>query len=645
MGNDRDTIGRRFYVVAHTHWDREWYRPLEHFRLELGRVVDGVLDALEQDPRFSSFTLDGQAVVLEDYLEVRPHNEHRLRALLAAGRLEVGPSYVLPDEFLVGGEPLVRNLLIGRSVCERFGAAPSPVGYLPDSFGHPLQLPQLLAGFGIETFVFMRGLGDQFDQLGAVFAWQSPDGSEVLAFQQLAAYSNFAALADVEDAQSRVIGIVERFGAVLERAGVRDVLLCNGDDHSPVQPELPSLCAELEQRLPRSEFKIATFAQYVRAARPVNPPVVAGELLGSRLQNVLRGVNSARLYLKQANERAERRLLAVETATAIATLQDGAPFPHQDFELAWRDLLRCQPHDSICGCSCDEVHRDMLVRYEWLERTLTVLQERALSRSAGTTVADEPGSARSVGVVNVLPYPRRGLVELAGAEPVVVELDGFAARTTQLAPALPARPHEGAVIESDRFRVEAMGDGTLAVTNKRTQRRFERLHAIEDEPDMGDLYNFCEVAGHEIWRGERVMTRVLREGPMVWELEISVEGERPAGLDGDFRPLAESVRLAITTIVRLVRGSERIEFQTTIDNLACEHRLRVVFPTEAAAAGPVRAEGQFALVHRPLVAPRPQTEWVEPPDSTQHTLGAVALGPIALLTKGLPEYEARVKLG
>src|SRR5213080_1778112 len=103
----------RYLVVPHTHWDREWYVPFEVFRLRLGTVVDAVLDVLEGDESFRSFTLDGQAIVLEDYLELRPEQEARLRGLLAAGRLEAGPSYVLPDALLVGGEPLVRNLLLG----------------------------------------------------------------------------------------------------------------------------------------------------------------------------------------------------------------------------------------------------------------------------------------------------------------------------------------------------------------------------------------------------------------------------------------------------------------------------------------------------------------------------------------------------
>ena len=601
---------RRFFVVPHTHWDREWYVPFEDFQLRLASVVDEVIDVLESDPSFACFTLDGQAIVLEDYLDARPENEGRLRALLQAGRLDVGPSYVLPDELLVGAEPLVRNLLIGRAVCERFGAAPAPVGYMPDSFGHPLQLPQILAGFGIDSFIFSRGLGDELDDLGVVFRWRAPDGSEVRAFQQLPSYSNFNV--PRADAQTRVEQIAERFGSALARAGVDAVLLCDGEDHRRIRRDLPVLCAELERRLPGTSFTIARYSDYVAAVDPDNLPAHAGELLGSRLQNVLRGVNSARLYLKRANERAERRLLEVETLGALRTLHTREPFPVADFRLAWRRLLKCQPHDSICGCSCDEVHRDMIVRYELLERTISELQRRALGGLAA-------GSA-TAGVVNLLPYRRRGIVEIPGHEPGAIALDGFTARPVEPAPVRAAeQPREGTSIESDLIRVEAAPNGTLTILDKLTGRRFAGLHRLEDEPDMGDLYNFCPVEGAGTWSPQSAETRVLRDGPIVSELEIHAAN--------------------ITTVVRLIDGIRRVEFTTTIDNRARDHRLRVVF--RVGEASDVRAEGQFALVHRPLVADPPRTEWVEPPDPTQHTLGAVAMGRVALLTRGLPEYEAR----
>jgi mannosylglycerate hydrolase len=610
----------RFFVVPHTHWDREWYVPFEHFQLRLASVVDEVLDVLESDPSFPCFTLDGQAIVLEDYLDVRPDNEGRLRALLEDGRLEVGPSYVLPDELLVGAEPLVRNLLMGRAVCRRFGTEPAPVGYMPDSFGHPLQLPQILAGFGIDSFVFSRGLGDQIDEVGLVFRWRSPDGSEVRAFQQLPSYSNFN-VPDA-DAQARIEYIAERFGPALASAGVGDVLLCDGEDHRRIRRDLPALCTELERRFPGTSFTIARYSDYVEAVGSDNLPAYTGELIGSRLQNVLRGVNSARLYLKRANERAERRLLEVETLGALRTLTTGERFPTADFRLAWRQLLKCHPHDSICGCSCDEVHRDMLVRYELLERTAGQLQRRALGAFA-------LGSEATAGVVNLLPYRRRGIVELPGMEPAAVELDGFSARPVELIPKASGaelHPHHGATIESDCLRVEAAPDGTLTLLDKTTGRRFERLHGLEDEPDVGDLYNFCPADGAITWRSESATARILRDGPLVHELEVRVTA-------------GEAVAVMVTTVVRLIDGIGRAEFITTIDNDAEDHRLRAVFPV--ADATDVRAEGQFALVHRPLVPEPPRTEWCEPPDATQHTLGAVALGELALLTKGLPEYEAR----
>jgi alpha-mannosidase len=628
----------RFFVVPHTHWDREWYRPFEHFRLALGRVVDELIDVLERDDAFTSFTLDGQAVVLEDYVEVRPENEGRLRALLAAGRIEVGPSYVLPDEFLVGGEALVRNLLIGRATCRRFGAEPSAVGYMPDSFGHPLQLPQILSGFGLHSFIFSRGLGDQLDEIGVVFRWRAPDGSSVLAFQQLPDYSNFAEMSEPAPAEERIRSILEQFGTALDAAGIDCVLLCNGSDHLPVVSELPRLCSQLEERMPGSSCTISRYVDYVRAVGTVQVPAFEGELLGSRLQNVLRGVNSARLYIKQANERAEQRLLAVETLSALSTLCDGAPFSGPDFQLAWRELLRCHPHDTICGCSCDEVHRDSLTRYESLHRTLSMLQDRALSALSRSDATSGIG----FGVANLLPQRRGGLVEVPGFEPALVELDGWSAQTVELtAAASPRSRFGGSAIENELLRVEAGGDGTLVVIDKERDRRYEGLHALEDELDMGDLYNFCPPPEAQAWHvGEHASARVLRAGPTVSELEVRVEAERPAGLDDEFRPLAATASVVVTTVVRLLRGSDRIEFRTVVENGARDHRLRVSFPV-VDGIGPVRAEGQFALVRRAAGGLRARTEWAEPPDPTDHTLGAVALGPLALLTRGLPEYEAR----
>ena len=556
----------RFLVVPHTHWDREWYLPFEQFRLRLGAVVDGVLDTLESDPSFTTFTLDGQAIVLEDYVEVRPENEARLRALLDAGRLEVGPCYVLPDEILVGGEPLIRNLLLGREVCRRFGVEPSGAGYLPDSFGHPAQMPQILAGFGLRTCLFSRGMGDQIDDVGVLFRWRAGP-AEVVACQMHPHYDNFARLTWYHDAEQRVRGIVDAFGDLLLRAGSDEILLANGSDHLPIEPELPRILAELCETF-GAGFRIGRYDDHEPASEEL--PVYEGELVGSRLQNVLRGVNSARIHLKQANERAERRLLSVETAAALRTLRGDAEYPAADLRLAWRDLLRNHPHDSICGCSCDEVHRDMVVRYEQLDRTLDYVEREALG----------VGSAP----VNTLPFRR-----CRAMDGDLFELDGFSG----------ARP-EPLVTRGPRINLEPIA----------------KLLVFEDEPDIGDLYTFCP--GGSSKPAELVTSR--RDGN-TQVLEHELPGIR------------------IETTIRAVAGLDRIEVTSVVENDAENHRLRVLVRSEA-DADEVRAESQFAVVRRPVLPPPPRAEWVEPPVATAHTLGAVALGPLVVLTKGLPEYQA-----
>jgi alpha-mannosidase len=555
----------RYLVVPHTHWDREWYLPLEQFRLRLGAVVDGVLDTLERDPSFTSFTLDGQAIVLEDYLEVRPENAGRLQALLDSGRLEVGPSYVLPDEILAGGEALVRNLLLGRRVCRRFGVEPSGAGYLPDSFGHPAQLPQVLAGFGIRTLLFSRGMGDELDDVGVVFRWRA-GAAEVVACQMLPHYDNFARLTWYNDAEERVRAIVQHFGEAIRGADRNEIVLANGSDHLPIEPELPEILAGLERRF-GTAFRIGRYDEHAPA--PDGLPVYEGELVGSRLQNILRGVNSARIYLKQANERAERRLLSIETAAALRTLREDAPYPTHDLRLAWRDLLRNHPHDSICGCSCDEVHRDMLVRYEQLDRTMDFVEREALG----------VGGA----LVNTLPFRRRRVVDGG-----IVELDGFSG----------SRP-EPLAIRGKPIDLEPIAD----------------LLEFEDEPDIGDLYTFCP--GGRTTPARLVGSRANGD-TMVLEHELP------------------GVRIETTISARF---PGRIELTSVVENDAEDHRLRVLIRS-AGGADEVRAESQFAVVGRPLVPLPPRGDWAEPPVPTAHTLGAVALGPLLVLTKGLPEYEA-----
>jgi 2-O-(6-phospho-alpha-D-mannosyl)-D-glycerate hydrolase len=634
--------GRRFWVVPHTHWDREWYVPFEQFRLRLAVVVDDVLDALERDERLR-FVLDGQTIVLEDYLELRPENEERLSALVRAGRVEIGPSYELPDEYLVGQEALVRNLLAGRRDCERYGVR-STAGYAPDTFGHVAQLPQVFLGFGLDNIVFARGLGDEAETLGALFRWRGFDGSELLAIRQLGNYDNALRLPGPE----RVLEFWDEFGGRVEQVGLEDVLLCNGTDHEPLQADLPAVLDACETALPGASFRIGVYSEYVAAVRPLRDGLELheGELCGARERPVLRGVNSARMYLKQLAEETERLLLTAETLASLAVLAGRLPsyrFPQAELALAWRDLLRNHPHDSIGGCSVDQVHRDMLQRFDAARVIGEALRDEAAAALAGRVPEWRfglPYEGRDWTIVNPLPWARRGVVE-AGGGPVAVELPGFGA--TGIRTGRSGRPVGGAVlagpaIENGVYHVEAAADGTLTVRDLETGGSLAGLHAFEDSADCGDEYTYCPVAGDEPLRAGPARIRTRAAGPRA-ELELVHSLLLPAALTpGRSARSGRLVRCPVTTRVRLDAGSERVEIRTTVDNRVRNHRLRVLFPSDS-ASGHVRVESHFALLERQARLPDGEG-WCEPPIPTHHTLGLVAAGPLALFTRGLPEYEA-----
>ncbi|MEW6271584.1 MAG: alpha-mannosidase, partial [Thermodesulfobacteriota bacterium] len=219
----------KVFLVAHTHWDREWYRTFQTFRARLVDAVDRVLELLAEDEGFR-FLLDGQTIALEDYLEVRPERRAELAAACRARRIAIGPWWVQPDSLLPSGEAHVRNLLEGRLVGEAFGGT-STVAYTPDSFGHPAQMPQLFRGFGLGPFVYWRGNGDEQDELPAEWLWEAPDGSTVLAHHLGEGYFAASGLPqDPDEAAAFLAGLAQRLGA---RTRNDAVLLMNGFDHAP----------------------------------------------------------------------------------------------------------------------------------------------------------------------------------------------------------------------------------------------------------------------------------------------------------------------------------------------------------------------------------------------------------------------------
>ena len=534
---------RTIIVVPETHWDREWYQPFEVFRARLVRLVDRVIDLLDSNPEYKYYTLDGQSIVLEDYLEIRPDRRDDIARLVQAGRLLIGPSYVLPDEFLTGGESHIRNLQLGIAVARQFGPV-MMVGYMPDTFGHMAHMPAILAGFGISGAVMWRGADKSLTS--SEFFWRAPDGSEVLTAHMVMGYGIASYLWPDRE---RLLTQLQSLRQMLEPwASTRYLLLPNGTDHTEPQPAAAGHHGHRQRGAGRRRAgaRQPAHVHRGRAARDGGPQRLLAPLAGRvplqragaraaerrldahvdqagepGLRGPARALGGALLHLGRSPAAARRRRtrggetsLSWEASGWAASLQghrDDAERAAADagsLRLAWRLLLQNQPHDSICGCSTDEVHDEMKVRFRRCRRLGEAVRDDALAYLAE---AAAPAGGPHVVVFNPLNVARtdyctaRVPVE-SGLEVVALEdgdggripvqflrrgrlepLDPLPERVEVgfLAPEVPAvgyralrvvygqgerpQPQPARAIENEYFRVEAdPADGTLSLTDKAT---------------------------------------------------------------------------------------------------------------------------------------------------------------------------------
>ena len=430
----------RVEVVTHVHWDREWYRTFEGFQARLVELVDAVLDQLDSG-QLPAFLLDGQTSVVDDYLAVRPDQRHRIAGHVAAGRLGIGPWYVLADMTLVSTEALIRNLAKGTRDAAALGGR-TDVGYCPDMFGHPPELPTLLAGFGIGQALVWRGA----DPALPVFRWRAPDGAQVTTLRSR--YYEPEILWEPE-------GMTARLGRWLaeRRAELPEGpwLLLNGGDHlaprdlrhrlSTLPTEPPVVSTTLEEHLARLER--SDLAEVTGALRQ---PGVGGAFL-------LAGVLSIRPELKGANAAAQALLegvaepLAAQACHRAEPRGEAAELPSDAtlvglLEVAWEQVLLGHPHDSVCGCATDRVAADTLRRYQRGHELGLQVVERAAARlglpvAHRAITADAPApllAAHTASIVHLAVYnplasPRGGPIAVdvllpEGCEPRRLHVGG-----------------------------------------------------------------------------------------------------------------------------------------------------------------------------------------------------------------------------
>jgi len=660
-------------VVPHTHWDRAWYWPLERFRVKLIHCVKRVIEELKAHENYR-FTLDGQVLPLSDYLEAHPRDGAFLKRMIRRGRLKVGPMYCLADLYCTGGEALIRNLLIGRAISGRFGGSQDEL-HMPDTFGITPSVPLIAAGFGLDTFTFMRGVvgeagtdkgthairTDIQPQLPAgtrMFHWAAPDGSAIRVMRLRDGYANAATrlghvpgtgLEPRYDRESYVEGIIAAAQKQDDGQG-EPLLLMAGVDHQIPHPDLAYALPDATKRS-HYRFRFADFddlAAVMRDRDASDWPSYTGEFHGSGAASVLGGTISARIYLKQTNAEVERLLVhQAEAATAFAAMLGVDDPAAASIELAWKHLLSTHPHDDICGCSVDTVHRDNEHMMRQARDAGDAVRRQMVRRIVETVGGNRPGDDRfSFLLINTQPTARRArlrlrcdfegrerfgdwtpperyaVVDETGAEAPFVELERgrwvehphptllieldaplkpMSVQRFYLEPRAqwPRTGQDEAAIENDRLRVEPERDGSFTLTDKRTGQRFEDCGVFSDQADVGDTYDFADLPA-ERERLFRAGSFRVEQGHGCSGLQrLVMRGELavPAASDESGRSERE-VELPVEVVLSLTDEADQVEVDVRFENTARDHRLRwnLLLPSRGHAS---RAGLKFNEVSRP----------------------------------------------
>lgn len=659
----------KLYVISHTHWDREWYMSFESHRARLVELMDALIEKMENEPSYKYFHLDGQTIVIEDYLEIKPQMKPRLDALIKEGRIQVGPWYILQDEALISGEANVRNMLEGHRFCKENGYPITKVGYFPDAFANISQAPQLLQGFGIDNAVFGRGLGAVMadNKVGEVaddkeLIWEGADNTSVIGIMFTEWYDNANEMpVDKEkckEKMDRMIALFKKYAKTSHWLGM------NGSDHQPIQQDLAE-ALNIARQLYGEELEIvhSNFNEYISALRPQKEKftLVKGELTGQKTsgRSPISDTASTHQPLKNKNHMVQNLFEQQSEPISVMSYLCGDTYRADFLRYGYKKLMQNHPHDSICACSCDDVAIQMSARFDCARDVGEYVRNEAAEYIANN-IDTSSLSSNNIVVFHTNPFKTSGIVTaeiwLKEAKDFYIT-DCFGNKVNsyivhhgnQFTFKLPKdkfrvaiRDHKYTVkfpvtlsgvgytvfkvnfgkeenIKTDfivydkgaenkyiKFLIEE--NGTITLFDKISNKEYKGLNLIEDGADKGDGYNYeAPENDNRLFAVANEIT-LKEKSEFFATYQIKSVMNIPKGLDGNGGRSEETIEHIINTFVTITADSRRLDFSLSLNNQSENHRLRTLFTTDINTPY-VYADGQFDVIKREI---QPYENWKNP---------------------------------
>lgn len=626
---------QRVHVIAHTHWDFEWYFTRQHARVQFAYHMEEVLQALTNN-QLDAYLLDGQMAIIDDYLQTNPDKRDEIRQFVQARRLFIGPWYTQIDEMVTSGESIVRNLQLGHKLAADLGGA-MKVGYLPDSFGQGKDMPKIYSGFDITATVFWRGMPHEKD--ARYFYWTAEDGSKVLAANIKNGYYAGVELIENDD----VTTLLQRIATDTKS---HDLVLPVGGDQRAVDFNLKERIALANDHEDSFELVEDNYPDFFASlAKNRELPTYQGEFIDPSASKIHRGIYSSRADLKRLYDRLEHLMVDVVEPLMVIAAHQGIKAQSGLVEKVWKTIARGQAHDSSGGCNSDVTNRDIYQRGNNALQLATSLRDYLLRKLASS-------SAPSLNVFfwnpTIQSVTRTGQITVATRDkyfalkdehglPVTyevlrqVQVDDAVLRrdktqekpmiyyqTTIAVPlVMKAMDWVGFTLESAQQAVSLRSDSTtirneyytlsftngeLKLTDNRTGQSFVNPIHFDDGGDEGDTYDYSPA--YQDWLINLTLEEAEvtgHQGKLVSELSFKGGWHLPKDLSARAAKKA-NVILPYTLELKLLANDPVIHFKLTVDNNILDHRLRLILTT------PVHAQYSFAdtpfgVAKRPVVDP------------------------------------------
>ena len=627
---------KKVYIVPHSHWDREWYFSIEDSNVLLSENIPYLMSTLEQYKNFCSYTFDAQLSIVEEYLKLYPEDKERLEKLIEDKRIFVGPWYTQTDSLLVNKESIVRNLLYGTRLGNKYGHS-MEIGYLPDIFGQNQYLPSIFKGFEIENSVLQRGIYTNELNENLNFIWSSPDGEKIQANNIFLGYGPGKFLAsDDKYIEEKLFPMLEKLESLNKDSN--NILLQAGGDQVLVRRNFPKIVKELNEKQNKYEFILSNYEEFMKDTwKNKNfKNKISGELIACQKSRIHNTIKSQRYDIKKSNYDVENKILYILEPLATIGKSLGLKYPTPWIDIMWKLLFDAHAHDSIGGCNSDETNKEILNRLEKVDRIssdliniikkqITTAVSEKLDKDNilvlfNTKVNKSKENVKSVVFTKNSTFNITDLQEknidftlikseyLSGGKQVVVTAEGekeielpgyYRSEILVNSIELPAIGYKTLLvnevekskndvlvvedinyIENEIFRIE-VEHKNIIVKNKVTG--YENINAFhfQDDEDVGDSYDFSPVEGGVV--------------TVIDEFEvIEVKNSKRIQI---MKLLHKNGDREIETLMELRENEDFIRVNHKISNKVENHRLRVVLNTGVKSSVSLSDQG-YSLIER-----------------------------------------------